>query len=100
MKSRYVLAEKIDAHCINILELLFIASYQNREEKLPTIRIALRKTDVLKFLVRIVWELRALDSKRYATLSEKIDELGRMVGGWKKGFESKTPVPKGSGRKS
>jgi len=91
MKSRYVLADKIDTHCIQILELLFIASYQNREEKLPTIRMALRRTDVLKFLVRIVWELRALDNKRYAELSEKIHELGRMIGGWKKGLESKTP---------
>ncbi|MFZ2720249.1 MAG: four helix bundle protein [Minisyncoccia bacterium] len=101
MKSRYVLADRIDMHCIQTLELLFIASYQSREEKLPTIRTALRKIDILKSLIRIVWELRALDSKRYATLSEKIDELGRMLGGWKKGLESKTPAPKnGDGRMS
>jgi hypothetical protein len=100
MKSRYVLADKIDAHCIAILELLFIASYQNKDEKLPTIRIALRKSDILKFLLRIIWEIRALDSKRYAVLSEKIDELGRMIGGWKKGIESKTPASEGRGRKS
>ncbi len=89
--SRYTLGEKIDSLFIQILELLFVASYQGRTEKLPTISMAVRKNDVLKFLLRIAWELHALDTKKYAHLSEKTDELGRMVGGWKKGLESKTP---------
>ena len=56
------------------------------------IRVAVRKTDVLKFFLRVAWELRALDNRKYALLSEKTDELGRMIGGWKKGLESKTPA--------
>ena len=89
--SRYTLADRIDAIFIQILELLFVASYQNKTEKLPTISGAVRKTDVLKFLFRIAWEVRALDDKKYSILSEKIDEIGRMIGGWKRGLESKTP---------
>lgn len=90
--SRYTLGDKIDSTFIQILELLFVASYQNKNEKLPTIRAAVRRMDILKFFCRIAWELRALDNKKYALLSEKMDELGRMIGGWKKGLEAKTPA--------
>ncbi|OGG52119.1 hypothetical protein A2704_01240 [Candidatus Kaiserbacteria bacterium RIFCSPHIGHO2_01_FULL_54_36b] len=90
--SRYTLGDKIDSTFIHILECLFIASYQSKTEKLPMIRVAVRKTDVLKFFLRVAWELRALDNRKYALLSEKTDELGRMIGGWKKGLESKTPA--------
>jgi len=89
--SRYTLGDKIDSSFIQVLELLFVASYQNKVEKLPTIRAAVRRMDVLKFFCRVAWELHALDNKKYALLSEKLDGLGRMIGGWKKGLESKTP---------
>lgn len=89
--SRYTLGDKIDTIFIQVLECLFVASYQNKADKLPTILIAVRKTDLLKFFLRIAWELHALDNKKYALLSEKTDELGRMIGGWKRGLESKTP---------
>ena len=92
-KSRYTLADRIDALFIQILELLFVGSYQSKSEKLPTIAAALRKSDVLKFLLRIAWETHALDTKKYAAISEEMRELGRMIGGWKKGLESKTPAP-------
>lgn len=30
----------------------------------------------------ILWETKSLDTKKYISLSEKIDEIGRMLGGW------------------
>ena len=91
-KSRYTLGDKIDGLFIQVLELLFIASYQSKAEKLPTIAAALRKSDILKFMLGIAWETHALDTKKYAAISEEMQELGRMIGGWKKGLESKTPL--------
>ena len=91
-KSQYSLGDRIDILFLQVLELLFVASYQSKVEKLPTIIAALKKTDVLKFLLRIAWELHALDTKKYAVISEEMDGLGRMIGGWKKGLESKTPA--------
>jgi hypothetical protein len=89
--ARYTLGDKIDATFILILEYLFIANYQGKSEKLPTISAAVRKLDVFKFFLRIAWDIRALDNKKYAALSEKTDELGRMMGGWRRGLETKTP---------
>lgn len=31
----------------------------------------------------ILWEAKSLDNKKYIALSVKIDEVGKMLGGWK-----------------
>lgn len=46
----------------------------------------------MKFLLRIAWEIKILNNQKYATLSEPLYEIGKMLGGWKKGLESKTPA--------
>lgn len=30
----------------------------------------------------ILWETQSLDNKKYISLSEKMEELGKMLGGW------------------
>lgn len=89
-KSRYTLGDKIDARFIQVLELLFIASYQGVPEKLPTLERSLAGLDTLKFLLRISWEIRMLDEKKYTLLSEGLQEAGKQIGGWKKGLKTKT----------
>ena len=88
---RYTIGGKIESAFIDTLECLFIASYQNKDEKLPTLHLAVRKTDILKFFLRVLWEIKALDNKKYLTISTEMEEVGRMLGGWKRGLESKLP---------
>lgn len=90
-KARYTLGDKIDARFLNVLELVSIAAYQTQQEKLVTLDRAVMGVDVLKFLLRVAWELHILDDKKYTTLSEGIQEVGRQLGGWKKGLQKKTP---------
>lgn len=90
-KARYGLGERIDARFIQVLELLQVATYQNVTEKLPTLERALSGVDTLKFLLRIGWELQVLDNKKYETISERLNEAGRQIGGWRKGLQTKTP---------
>jgi len=91
-KSRYTLGDRIDTIFIQLVELLWAAGYQGKDEKLPTIAAAIRKLDGLKFLLRIAWEIKILDSTKYASLSEPLFEIGKMLGGWRKGIETKTPT--------
>jgi hypothetical protein len=58
---------------------------------LPYIRRAIQKTDTLKILLMILWETKSLDNKKYIALSVKIDEIGKMLGGWN-GQLSKTKL--------
>jgi len=30
----------------------------------------------------VLWESKSLENKRYVALSTKLDEVGRMLGGW------------------
>ena len=41
------------------------------------------KVDTLKVLTMVLWENKSLDDKKYIQLSLKIDELGKMLGGWR-----------------
>ena len=74
------------------MEFLFIASYMSKEQKLPVLQKANVKLDLLKFFLRIAWELKLFDTNKYTEISKPLDEIGRMLGGWRKGVESKTPA--------
>lgn len=80
--SRYTLGGKIDDLFTEAVGLIFTASHLNRERKLPVVLEASAKLDSLKFFLQIAWEIKALDNKKYASLSEALNEVGRMLGGW------------------
>lgn len=79
---RYTIGEKIDALFIEIIEATASAAFLARNEKTPWVRLALRKTDTLKLLLMVLWETKSLETKKYVALSEKIDGVGKMLGGW------------------
>ncbi len=64
------------------MEAAFAAAFLQKQEKLPYVRLAVRKLDTVKLLLLVLWEARSLDNKKYAALSSKIDEAGKMLGGW------------------
>lgn len=79
---RHSLGVRIDALFVEIIESLATAVFLVREEKLQYVRLAIRKVDTLKVFLMILWETKSLDDNKYITLSLKIDEIGRMLGGW------------------
>ena len=79
---RHSLGQRIDALFAEVIEALATASFLVREEKLPYVRLSIRKVDTLKIFLMILWETKSLDNKKYIALSIKIDEIGRMLGGW------------------
>jgi hypothetical protein len=79
---KYSLGQKTDTIFIEIIEAISIATFLSREEKQPWVKLAIRKTDTLKILLMVLWEAKSLDNKKYITLSVKIEEIGKMLGGW------------------
>ncbi len=90
--SRYTLGTKIDSLFIEIIEPIVIASYATSQEKMSFVKNSSTKLDVLKFFLQVAWEIKALDNKKYITLSEKLNEVGRMLGGWQKQLTKRTPT--------
>ena len=81
-EHRYTLGSKIDILLTEIIEAIAIASFLVLTEKQPYIKIAIRKTDAIKIFLLILWETKSLDNKKYLALAEKLNEIGRMLGGW------------------
>src|SRR3990167_209137 len=79
---KYTLGQKIDTLFIEVIEAISIAAFLSREEKQPWVRLAIRKTDTLKILLMVLWEAKSIDNKKYLALSVKIEEIGKMLGGW------------------
>ena len=67
---------------VEIIEGVCTASFLDPTKKLPYVVLSIKKTDLLKILLMILWETKSLDNKKYIALSLKIDEVGRMLGGW------------------
>lgn len=88
---RYNLGGKIENCFLLLLENIFTTAYLSGEKKSAQLSIAILKLDKLKFFLQLAWENKCLSSLKYVTLSENLDEIGRMLGGWKKGLDNKTP---------
>lgn len=79
---RHSLGIKIDKLFIESIEMVAQASFLNKNEKQLYVRVGIRKIDTLKILLMILWETKSLDNKKYFALSLKIEEIGKMLGGW------------------
>ena len=92
-KSRYILGVKIDELFLDTIELLFIAGSLNRTQKLPVFQKASGRLDLLKFFIQLAWELKIFDNKKYVLLSEPLNDIGKMLGGWIKNTDKETSAP-------
>lgn len=91
---RYTLGSKVDDLFIEIIEAITTASFLGREKKLPHVRRSIQRVDILKILLMILWETKSLDNKKYIALSVKIDEIGKMLGGWNGQLTKNSPYKK------
>lgn len=89
---RYSLGGKIENSFLSLLEIIFITAYLSGEKKQVQLMLAITKLDSLKFFLQLAWENKCLANNKYTQLSEQLSEIGRMLGGWKRGLETKTPV--------
>jgi len=89
---RYSLGGKIEHYFLELLESIFTALYLPPAQKIDRLVIAIAKLDGVKFFLQLAWENKCVPQDKYIELSERLNEVGRMLGGWKKGLEKKTPA--------
>jgi hypothetical protein len=53
-----------------------------KEQKLPYIQKAIQILDTVKVLLHVAHMIKAFETKQYVALSEKLHEIGKMLGGW------------------
>ncbi|MCX6786942.1 MAG: four helix bundle protein [Candidatus Kaiserbacteria bacterium] len=90
--NRFTLGSKIDDIFLHAIEYCFLASYIAHIEKILLVDRCIARVDLLKLLLQLAWEMQALDTKKYTRLLEYLMEVGRMLGGWRKQLQNKTPA--------
>lgn len=93
--DRYTIGTKVDDIFLSLLELIFRATFAyDKFEKLSLVSQAIGKADLLKFFLQIAWEHKVLNHTLYGKIILQLDEVGRMLGGWKKSLQEKTLTTK------
>lgn len=80
--DRFTIYERSENLIVDIIELFLEAGYTKSNTKSLSLEKASVKLNTLRFFIRLMKETRVLDLKKYTDLQVKIDEIGRMLGGW------------------
>ncbi len=59
-----------------------MASNLSKQEKLPVLRKASTKIDLLRVFLKLGKDLKIIENKKYTELENDVAEIGKMLGGW------------------
>ncbi|MEK7116897.1 MAG: four helix bundle protein, partial [Patescibacteria group bacterium] len=83
--------QKIENIFLLVLEMTFSLVYLPPEPKIIMLSKTISRLDVLKFFIQIAWENKLISTEQHIEMSQKLEEIGRQLGGWRKGLETKLP---------
>jgi len=81
-KDRFGIYAKIENICLEIINLVIIASLENKINKLSPLNSARIKIEILKRLFRITNELNILETRRYIDIELDLQKISKMTNGW------------------
>jgi hypothetical protein len=84
---RFSVGDRIVTVGLDLLLLLVQAAYS--AEKTELLEGANRSANGLRYLLRLAKDLRLLSLDAYGFAAERLDEVGRMIGGWGKSVRSR-----------
>jgi len=82
--QKFLLGDRIQTMLLDVLEQLIEAYYTAKTEKQPALKNANLKLEKLRYLIRLSFDMKYINFKRYNFISEALDEIGRNAGAWLK----------------
>jgi hypothetical protein len=82
------MGQRIENKFLDLLELSYITYFTEKDKKLEKITECILLLDTLKFLVSIAWEGKLISNKQCEDVALKLEEIGKMFGGWKKNLNN------------
>lgn len=81
--ARFTLTQRLEGHALDVTELLVQARYEPklRARLLHEVNLRLER---MRFLCRIARDARVENDKGFESTMRQVDEVGRMVHGWRK----------------
>ena len=82
--ARFTIGTRIENKFLDLLELTYTAYFTEKERKREKVSECILIMDTLKFLISVAWEGKVISNRHCEEISIKLDEVGKMFGGWKK----------------
>ena len=79
---RFSVGDRLVSQGLDLLLLLVQAAYSR--DKSALLRDANLKANTLRYLLRLSKDLQLLSIDSYGFATERLEEIGRMIGGWQK----------------
>lgn len=80
---RYSLGVNIEKLFAEVLKFVSAAQFSAKDKRLPLISGAITQNDLLKFMLYALWELKGIEEQHFLELSSRLEEVGRMLYGWR-----------------
>lgn len=88
--ARYTIGTRIENTYLDLLEQTYTAYFSPKEEKKERITSCVFTLDILKFLISVAWEGKLISHSQCEKLAVKLEEVGKMFGGWQKSLDNPT----------
>ena len=85
--NRYSIGLRIENKFLDLLEISYTAYFTQKTDKAEKISDCIFILDVIKFLISTAWEGKILTHRQYGEIALKLDEVGKMLGGWRKSLK-------------
>jgi hypothetical protein len=89
---RFTFGQRLDNTTLDALTLAVRALYAPRAGKAPLLAELNLQLELLRVLWRLVHDQRWISQQQLLFVNGRIDEIGRMVGGWLKQVAAKMPA--------
>ncbi len=83
-RQRFLIGERLQSLNAELLEMLIEAYYSPKSQKKAILRKVNIKIEKIRYYLRLCYELGYYGSRKHHYLLEKLNEIGRMTGGWLK----------------
>ena len=81
-QDRYTVWKRSENILLDVFECFLEAGYTKQNNKLILLEKGSVKLNLFRFLIRLLKDVKSLDSKKYILIQIQIDESGKMLGGW------------------
>ena len=97
--ARFGIGARVDNLFLEILEFIRKAIYTPVDKKIILLEKISKRIDSLRFFVQLLWETRLIPDKQYISIATDVENIGKIIGRWKKGLINKISAFKAEERK-
>ena len=90
---KFLLGDRVLNNAYDVLDLLIEAKYSRN--KVPLLDRVNVRLEQMRFQVRLAHDEKLISTHQYEVASRLVNEVGRLVGGWRRSRSDSSPGPTG-----